>query len=831
MTERKQTCVVVLGMHRSGTSLLAGVLSILGVDFGNKLLPPREFNPKGFFEHVNILNANIDLLKHLGVDREGWLSELRDDWHQDSEIINFKNKIKKIIQEDFSESDIFGFKDPRISILLPIYVEILEELGIRAVFAIADRQDFEVALSLEKRANLSLIQGLRSTAYFKRNIEVYLKDQVSVKVNFDQLINDPVYTVEKTIQKLGIPVSLNDRNLGLLKEFIDPGLKHHTVTSNDFILELAERLEFEEKNTKEEEGESLHEILNDKKTSIQNIGKGIDKLLLRTVNEHEKDRMWWQDKLNSFESSLEEKDTAIQRLNDRLLKKEGDINDRIREKDSVEEKLNVYKNKYMDLEDTISSLNFDINKMGSHTNHLQDLINQRDSQIESLNATLTSIERSFTWKLTKAWNMLITLIMPKGSFLHNKYRRVIAWNQNILNDWLPGKIVKEIKKKEKRIDAGYFWEKFKKENTKGTDILFINHCESRTGAPRIVFDVAEDTLGKKEIAIVSLKKGSMGEDFEETFGSVIYPDDLYPSKNEEEQVRIILEQVKPKVVYANSISTFRYAEAARELGIKVIFHVHELDIAFQIFFSPKQRKEFKNFADKFIAVSQPVYDLLVHKLECDPEKVELINAFVSREKIIDWSKQIDSSFVDEEIKKEEGEIVIMCVGMFIYRKGADMFMQMAERLKNRGHKCRFVWIGSKPFKEPFMADFNKYKEHFLLLGEKTNPFPYLAASDIFICPSREDPFPLVVLESMALGKPTIVFKDAGGIPKAVKDAGEIVDEMTVDAFSNALERVIVNKSYRHKLASKAVENQSIYDSKMILPKIEHVIENLLQTKE
>ena len=57
----KQTCILILGMHRSGTSALSGTLSILDVYLGSKLIPALEQNAKGFFENtqLNTLNNNL----------------------------------------------------------------------------------------------------------------------------------------------------------------------------------------------------------------------------------------------------------------------------------------------------------------------------------------------------------------------------------------------------------------------------------------------------------------------------------------------------------------------------------------------------------------------------------------------------------------------------------------------------------------------------------------------------------------------------------------------------------------------------------------------------
>jgi glycosyltransferase involved in cell wall biosynthesis len=208
----------------------------------------------------------------------------------------------------------------------------------------------------------------------------------------------------------------------------------------------------------------------------------------------------------------------------------------------------------------------------------------------------------------------------------------------------------------------------------------------------------------------------------------------------------------------------------------------------------------------------------------------LIHEFVSKEKIAEKSELISREHINRELNLVENEILVFCLGTFIYRKGADIFMKVAKDLKERGLNCKFVWIGSKPFKEPFMADFGLYSPYFTLIQEKVNPFPYLKAADILVLPSREDPFPLVVLESMSLGKPTVLFKDGGGIYEAVKDSGIIIDNFDIKEFANSVEKLIIDREERERMGEKAVIYQEEYDSKTTLPKIYNLIDSILDKK-
>jgi len=59
-------CIIVLGMHRSGTSAFTGVLNILGVELGSNLMEPTKENPRGYFEKRAVMEINDEILNILG---------------------------------------------------------------------------------------------------------------------------------------------------------------------------------------------------------------------------------------------------------------------------------------------------------------------------------------------------------------------------------------------------------------------------------------------------------------------------------------------------------------------------------------------------------------------------------------------------------------------------------------------------------------------------------------------------------------------------------------------------------------------------------------------
>jgi hypothetical protein len=181
-------CILVLGMHRSGTSLITGLLNIFGVYLSGNLISGREDNEKGFFEHSKIVDINDEILKELGSSWCGY-EKFPKNWLKNKIILEKKELIKNIILEDFGKLDLFALKDPRISILLPLYLEVLKELKIKPLFIIMKRDEINVAKSLEIRNNFSLHYSLKCYREYYGSIEKYVNDD-KIYVNYDEIIND-----------------------------------------------------------------------------------------------------------------------------------------------------------------------------------------------------------------------------------------------------------------------------------------------------------------------------------------------------------------------------------------------------------------------------------------------------------------------------------------------------------------------------------------------------------------------------------------------------------------------------------------------------------------
>lgn len=150
--------VVVLGMHRSGTSALARVLSLLGCDLPQTLMAPHPSNEAGHWESLPIARLNDEILASAGSKWWDWLA-FNPGWQASPKAAEFKDKALAALEEEFGQSRLFVLKDPRICRFAPFWLDVLETAGVRPAIIMPVRNPLEVAESLAKRDGLDPALG------------------------------------------------------------------------------------------------------------------------------------------------------------------------------------------------------------------------------------------------------------------------------------------------------------------------------------------------------------------------------------------------------------------------------------------------------------------------------------------------------------------------------------------------------------------------------------------------------------------------------------------------------------------------------------------------
>ncbi|MDB5403395.1 MAG: hypothetical protein QOD93_328 [Acetobacteraceae bacterium] len=144
--------VVVLGMHRSGTSMCAHILSMLGLDMADD--PQRRPDAlKGLWEREEIVNAHDRILQLLGRDYASPLHAhaLAPGWWAEPAVRAVRNELIGWLRHRIGDSPRFGFKDPRTCRALPMWREIFTDLGLEPRYVFCVRDPRQVGRSLGDR--------------------------------------------------------------------------------------------------------------------------------------------------------------------------------------------------------------------------------------------------------------------------------------------------------------------------------------------------------------------------------------------------------------------------------------------------------------------------------------------------------------------------------------------------------------------------------------------------------------------------------------------------------------------------------------------------------
>ena len=235
-----QTALIVLGMHRSGTSALTGVLGLMGCELPKGLMPPDRNNPKGYFESLKTCYFNDELLGSLGSSWDDWRS-LGSDWSNSPGLQQFHRRAAAIITEDFGTPQTFVLKDPRICRLLPFWTRVLDDANVSSLFVFVHRDPHEVAASLARREGSLEVMGLLRWLRHVLDAEAGSRGRPRVFVSYDLLLQDWRDVVRHIGTKLNFawPRSI-ERAAPAIEEFLSNDLRHFSSGGHEHNREAAD---------------------------------------------------------------------------------------------------------------------------------------------------------------------------------------------------------------------------------------------------------------------------------------------------------------------------------------------------------------------------------------------------------------------------------------------------------------------------------------------------------------------------------------------------------------------------------------------------------------
>ena len=222
-----KAAILVVGMHRSGTSALARVLSLLGCDLPKTLLDANPSNKAGHWESLPIMTLNEEILTSTGSAWNDW-GEFNPQWFVSSTADRFRERIQDRLHEEFTDSRLFVLKDPRICRLLPLWIEAVRKFGAEPLVVSPLRNPLDVAASLEVRDGIDPSVGLLIWLRHVLDTEAASRGLKRAYLRYEHLLLEPDVIAERLGDALGIrwPRSSAETRMEV-KKFLSPELRHH----------------------------------------------------------------------------------------------------------------------------------------------------------------------------------------------------------------------------------------------------------------------------------------------------------------------------------------------------------------------------------------------------------------------------------------------------------------------------------------------------------------------------------------------------------------------------------------------------------------------------
>lgn len=393
-------------------------------------------------------------------------------------------------------------------------------------------------------------------------------------------------------------------------------------------------------------------------------------------------------------------------------------------------------------------------------------------------------------------------------------------------------------------------------------VFFLTHDTSRTGAPIILLNflkwLKENTNIDFNLLINHNESGrsDLREDFNEVcttldynYSPIIkvrgpltnavnhYLTESFFIKSHYDNLRSKIESLNIGLVYSNTITNARLLEFLSFLDCPVITHVHELDFSINSIIGSDNLNIIKQYTSRYIVVSKAVKDSLATKYLIPEGKIDVVYGFIPEYEEIKNNPQQNRRKVLEELEIPDNSFVVGASGSTIWRKAPDLFIQLANAVNKLKPDVpvHFVWVGGENSGtrfEELWYDVTKLglQNNVHFIGVRDNPLPYYEAFDVFALVSREDPFPLVMLEAASLGKPILCFDNSGGAIEFINnDCGFVAPYMDIDYMANKIFMLINDSGIREKTGEAAAQKSSKYHKiDYSAPKILNIINSFLR---
>lgn len=360
--------------------------------------------------------------------------------------------------------------------------------------------------------------------------------------------------------------------------------------------------------------------------------------------------------------------------------------------------------------------------------------------------------------------------------------------------------------------------------TKKIKLLFFTPYAGYTGSEMMLWYLLSSIDKTKfEVKLIAGKKGDLLSEFPNTVDvdylrtntSLLYRivNKILKKLNftglDERRILKLHTQFTPDFWYINTMAMYPIVDLAIKHQIKYFVHFHELLSQYASIGSQELQQTVTN---AFCTVGC-AEDVCANLKTLGSKRIQ------KQYECVDFSKIKTDPDKKLILREKHGikitDFLIVMSGQRIERKGFDIFVETAIRLKNSAY--HFIWLGaSKNSGYEFFLE-RAIKEHglkniTLLAPEHQDYYNYFNLADLFFLTSREDPFPLVMLEAAFLGKPILAFNSGGSKEFVIPTIGKLMKEISASVIDKEIEWMIQEIAKNTFVEENIQEHAKQYDA-------------------
>ena len=371
----------------------------------------------------------------------------------------------------------------------------------------------------------------------------------------------------------------------------------------------------------------------------------------------------------------------------------------------------------------------------------------------------------------------------------------------------------------------------------GPRLILVGHDAHPHGAQLNALSLLREfrQVLKLQVECVLLKGGKLKPDYEK-IAPVHCLDDVVPPSEEAHALIGELRARGFQTAICNTIVSGRLAKILKKEGFHIVSLVHELPTVIENYEGKGLRDEARAIAeaaDRIVFPAPLVADkfgnyahVAKSKVVIQPQGLYKHNAVRTRSEIAHARR-----ILRENLGVAPTTNVVLSVGFGDERKGIDLFVEIGNRVLSSSLDMIFLWVGNLDgaVAESIRSRVaqSEHASRFIFPGFFSDTDHIFAGADVLALPSREDPFPAVLLEAFDVGLPVVCFAGVGGFDELIQEnrIGTLVPPFDVAAFADAI-RATLGKSRAREATS--VVARSVLAREFSFRKYAYDLANLAQ---